>query len=180
MNNDLGWWHMAKRKKMQLLWNPRKSWRCFFAASWYPTDLKCVKKKFRNASKNLLTCAWLAIRKNLSYILDHSVVRQQAINISYICSLPVIQSWQLHAILVLVGLGHVSTITSYFKSSLRGVLILEPGQPGQHIADRQTSEFLSKTLSTFPFVSQDSESQMVNDFNSSDGLATEGLSWYLV
>ena len=112
IDNDLGWWHMAKRKKMQLLWNPRKSWRCFFAASWYPTDLKCVKKKFRNASKNLLTCAWLAIRKNLSYILDHSVVRQQAINISYICSLPVIQSWQLHAVLVLVGLG--SCVNYYF------------------------------------------------------------------
>jgi len=70
------------------------------------------QKKIQNASKNLLTCAWLAIRKNLSYILDHSVVRQQAINISYICSLPVIQSWQLHAVLVLARLG--SCVNYYF------------------------------------------------------------------
>ena len=88
IDNDLGWWHMAKRKKMQLLWNPRKSWRCFFAASWYPTDLKCVKKKFRNASKNLLTCTLLAFRKILSYIPDQSDLRQQSINISNICSSP--------------------------------------------------------------------------------------------
>ena len=70
------------------------------------------QKKIQNASKNLLTCAWLAIRKNISYILDHSVVRQQAINISYICSLPVIQSWQLHAVLVLARLG--SCVNYYF------------------------------------------------------------------
>ena len=72
---------------------------------------------------------------------------------------------------------HTSSLAyeaSSFWSQVSGFWQSRPS--GQHIADRQTSEFLSKTLSTFPFVSQDSESQMVNDFNSSDGLATEGLS----
>ena len=70
------------------------------------------------------------------------------------------------------------------KSSLRGVFIFEPGvwllaiqtDRPKHI--QQTARLVNfyPKHSTFPFVSQDSESQMVNDFNSSDGLATEGLS----
>ena len=161
---------------------------CFMISNWF----KMCFKKIRNASKNLLTCAWLAIRKNLSYILDQSVVRQQAINISYICSLPVTQSWQLHAILVLAGLGsscvnHYFIYTSLayeassFWSQVSGFWQSRPSS--QHI--QQTARlvnFYPKHSPRFPSYlrTQDSESQMVNDFNSSDGLATEGLSWYLV
>ena len=56
-NFQLGKIYLSKRKKMQLLRTPRKSWRCFFAASWYPTDLKCVLKK----SEMLAKIYWLAL-----------------------------------------------------------------------------------------------------------------------
>ena len=73
------------------------------------------------------------------------------------------------------------------KSSLRGGFILDPGvwllaiqtDRPKHI--QQTARlvnFYPKHSPRFPSYlrTQDSESQMVNDFNSSDGLATEGLS----
>ena len=107
--NDLGWWHnLGKifiRQNVKRCW--RESLRCSFAATWYPTDLNFVWK----FSENLLTCTLLAIRKILSYIPDQSDLRQQSINISNICSSPVVLHWQPLAVLVLAGLEFdVSTI----------------------------------------------------------------------
>ena len=83
---------------------------CHLISNWF----KFCVKIFRNASKNWLTCALLAIRKILSYIPDQSDLRQQSINISNICSSPVVLHWQPRAVLVLAGLEFdVSTITCY-------------------------------------------------------------------
>ena len=66
---------------------------CHLISNWF----KFCVKIFRNASKNLLTCTLLAFRKILSYIPDQSDLRQQSINISNICSSPVVLHWQPRA-----------------------------------------------------------------------------------
>ena len=113
--NDLGWWHnLGKifirqnvKRCNQLEGKLEMIPCCHLISNWF----KFCVKIFRNASKNLLTCTLLAFRKILSYIPDQSDLRQQSINISNICSSPVVLHWQPLAVLVLAGLEFdVSTI----------------------------------------------------------------------